>query len=608
MPVRRGSLQACELDADSALARWLNRRRPALASILERGTWLDRDDVESFLDLALPGVDELLGLIEIERLGGGDTYDRVVVDTAPTGHTLRLLATPSMFSALARVLDLMQEKHRVLAAALGRGSRADASEALIDEIRENGERLDTVLRDPSRTRICWVSLPEELAIAESERAISSLRAEGMRVSDVLINRVTPPPPSACALCDGRRRAESDAMRGVPARLGNGSTRISIVPAQDEPARGIAALRALARTVSPLDLSPLPVKRRPAVSRRAVRPNSILARLVDGPSTRLLLVGGKGGVGKTTCATTLALAVARADPQRRLLLLSTDPAHSIADALGHPVGDIERRVRGGPANLAAREIDAASGWQERCARYRATVGGMFDAASARSRAQMAVDRAIIEELFALAPPGMDEITGMLTITETVLPDREASRFDLVIVDTAPTGHALRLLAAPGQAKAWVRQFMKVALAFEGIASFGALASELLSLGRGLDRLQRLLISPRSCGFVVVARPERLPVVETVRLIEWLRTHDVARRALVVNGLTPPGCSRCQRAAAREQREMSALVGHYTKGRSGMVVQTDAVAPPPIGARELERWARTWKLPNSLVEPPERRRRP
>ena len=160
IPIRRGSLYACELDADSALPLWLGRRRPALAAILERGTWLARPDIESFLDLALPGVDELLGLVEIERLSTTREYDVVVVDTAPTGHTLRLLATPSTLTHLAHTLDLMQEKHRVVAAALTHAVRADASDALIQEIGADGARLASLLRDARRTAVRWVMLPE----------------------------------------------------------------------------------------------------------------------------------------------------------------------------------------------------------------------------------------------------------------------------------------------------------------------------------------------------------------------------------------------------------------------------------------------------------------
>ena len=125
--VRRGRLDAVELDADAALVRWLDERRERLATIALRGTYLDRDDVERFLSLSLPGTDELIGLLELSRLARGRAYDEVVVDTAPTGHTLRLLQMPATLREIATVLDDMQGKHRFLARSLGGRYRPDAS-------------------------------------------------------------------------------------------------------------------------------------------------------------------------------------------------------------------------------------------------------------------------------------------------------------------------------------------------------------------------------------------------------------------------------------------------------------------------------------------------
>src|SRR5438552_5154915 len=81
VPTRRGSLHAAELDADAALARFVSARRGQLARILSRGTYLDDDDIERLLRLALPGVDELIGLLELARLGQVRAYEDVVVDT-----------------------------------------------------------------------------------------------------------------------------------------------------------------------------------------------------------------------------------------------------------------------------------------------------------------------------------------------------------------------------------------------------------------------------------------------------------------------------------------------------------------------------------------------
>ena len=618
VPVRRGRLDACELDADRALQRWLAARRPALAAIFQRGTILDRDDVESFLDMSLPGVDELLGLLEIERLAAGDAYDDVVIDTAPTGHTLRLLATPHLFRTFARVLDLMQEKHRVLAAAFGRQPSDDGSEALIEELSREGERLGALLRDSARMRLCWVTLPEEMSVAESTRAVTALRTEGLHVNDIVVNRLTPPPQSPCALCDGRRRIEAEWLHAIEARWRAHDIRLWTLAAREEPPRGVEALRAVARSVVALKKPALRRGARPfglallAQGGRAAdnaEPAALPRQTLPAPvrpsrSTRLLIVGGKGGVGKTTCAATLAMAVARETPDRRILLVSTDPAHSIGDVIGQEVGPLECRIGGGPKNLLAREIDAARDWRERRERYRESVARLLETGGAASGAALTVDRAIIQQLFELAPPGMDEIVGILTIIDALLPGqktvaeaggtRSDSQFDLVIVDTAPTGHTLRLLALPAQAHAWVRQLMAVVLKYKAVAAFEHFAGELVWLSRGLRRLQGLLVSPRQCGFVVVTRPEQLPALETIRLIDWLSRHRIARRALIVNGITPPGCPRCRRTAARERREIATFTSAPVWKRAGCpIIVTDAVAPPPRGVAWLGEWQRTWR---------------
>ena len=373
--------------------------------------------------MSLPGVDELLGLLEIERLAAGHAYDCVVIDTAPTGHTLRLLATPALFKTFARVLDLMQDKHRVLANAFGHDAGRDDSDALIEELYREGERLGVLLRDQSRMRLFWVVLAEEMSVAESSRAVDALHAEGIHVNDILVNRLTPAPRSACALCDERRRGEAEWVNASAMRWGRQDINLWTLAAREDPPRGLDALRAVARSVSRLKRP----ARRPKTERpvnhsdAAVPPHQTLpAPLRPSPMTRLLFVGGKGGVGKTTCAVALAAAVARGAPHRRVLLVSTDPAHSIGDVLGQRIGDRERRIRGGPGNLVAREIDAAREWRERREQYRESAARLLEAGSARWSADLTVDRAIIEELFALAPPGMDEIIGILTMLEALVP--------------------------------------------------------------------------------------------------------------------------------------------------------------------------------------------
>jgi anion-transporting ArsA/GET3 family ATPase len=138
-------------------------------------------------------------------------------------------------------------------------------------------------------------------------------------------------------------------------------------------------------------------------------------------------------------------------------------------------------------------------------------------------------------------------------------------------------------------------MAVVVKYKAVAGFERLGTELVGLSSDLKRLQALLTDVRTSGFIVVTRPEHLPSVETLRLVEWLRRHRIARRALIVNGMTPPGCARCRRIAARERRQMVSFAGQPAWTRSGCaIVTTGAVAPPPRGVAALSAWARPWRL--------------
>jgi len=149
-----------ELDADGAFRRWMGPRRQALRTIVARGTYLDDDDIDRFLALSLPGVNELIGLVELEQLVARAPWNDVVVDTAPTGHTLRLLAMPQVLGRIAGVLDGMLAKHRFLAESLGGEYRADPTDALITEIEHESAELGALLRDSRRCAFSWVLLPE----------------------------------------------------------------------------------------------------------------------------------------------------------------------------------------------------------------------------------------------------------------------------------------------------------------------------------------------------------------------------------------------------------------------------------------------------------------
>ncbi|HMC33600.1 MAG TPA: TRC40/GET3/ArsA family transport-energizing ATPase [Myxococcales bacterium] len=561
--VHRG-LFAAELDADRALSRWFQKRERAFRVLASRGTYLDDEDVDQLLSQSLPGVDELIGLVELTRLAAAGEYDRVVVDTAPTGHTLRLLAMPDTLARLARVLNDLQQKHRWMSQSLGGRYLPDASDAVIEGLERQAEELRALLRDPARSAFHWVMLPEELALREARDGVAGLQRLGVRVRELVVNRLTPAPRSPCALCAGRRAEEARVLRAT--REAFSDTPLRLVRALDEEPRGLAALRRLssARTQAP---RPGAARPQPGEGTAWVPPEGV----------RLLLFGGKGGVGKTTCAAACALHLARRG--KRVLLLSTDPAHSLGDVLDRALSDEPRDIA---ERLTARELDADRAFAARREQYRRSVDELFDALRGGARFDATFDRQVVQDLIDLAPPGIDELFALFAVVEAL-----QAGFETVVVDTAPTGHALRLLEMPEKALGWVHALLAILLKYRRVIGLGDLARTLTTTARELRDLQELLRDPARALFVPVTRAAVLPRMETERLLRALRRLGIPTGPVLVNALTPAGCGRCGRAAAVEAGEVAAL-----RRRTPAMLATPAVAPPPRGARQLLAFGRTW----------------
>ena len=606
LAVRRGALDAVELDADRALGRWLARRRGTLRTIAERGTYLDDDDLGRLLRLSCPGVDELMGLVELARTARRGRYETVIVDTAPTGHALRLLAMPETLRRIATVLNDLYAKHRFLAESLGRGYRPDGADRLIDELETDGRELARLLRTPARCRFTWLLLAEALALEEARDGVAALAQSGIGVSEILVNHATPAAGPSCRLCDGRRAAEarvlSEVHRAFPALP------LRVVTSRPCEPRGLPELRVmgrvLRRSVAGHGLgAPLRTvgKRRGRVSPRAAGRTGARApsrAVSDGcrtaltlapPGVRLLVVAGKGGVGKTTVAASLALALAGARPHARVLLLSADPAHSLADVLGTPIGDEERSLPSLAPGLRVRELDADRAFARIRERYESTVEETFDSLLRGSRFDVAYDRQALRGLMDLAPPGMDELAAVLSIIEALL-ERQPP-VDLVVLDTAPTGHALRLLEMPTAALAWVHALLAILLKYREVVGLGEMAADLVATSRRLRELIALLTDPARARVVAVTRAAELPQRETERLLARLRGLCIAVAAVMVNAVTPPGCRRCEGARRAERRWRGHLARH---GRGAWsIICSPAVTPPPHGAAALRAWSQSWE---------------
>src|SRR5262249_47409645 len=230
----------------------------------------------------------------------------------------------------------------------------------------------------------------------------------------------------------------------------------------------------------------------------------------------------------------------------------------------------------------RELDADRAFAARRQRYRASVDELFDSIRGNSRFDVAFDRAVARDLLDLAPGGLDELCALLTVTEALFPAGGESRHDLVIVDTAPTGHTLRLLALPALALEWVRALLSALLKYRQMLGLGALAADLVDLSRGLRHLQALLADPRRARVIVVTRPGTLPRRETIRLLGRLRALGLTVSAVVVNALAGLDAPQTEvaRAEAQEVRRLRVAsgAGSGQPGRCPVLLAPVLPVPP------------------------------
>lgn len=592
IPLRTGSLHAVEIDATLALRRWIDERRSSLETIALQGTWLDKEDVTNLLGLSLPGIDEVAALLELSRLAGSGRFDVVIVDTAPTGHTLRMLSMPDTLFGIARVFDRMWDKHRVMVEALRGSVREEPEDALIEELASAARGLASMLRDGSMTRLSWVTLPEPMAMAETADALASLQSHGMRVADLIVNRVTPPPAgtrgqsAACGHCDARRAFESRALRLLPAT----GARVRYLHAHDTEPRGVVALRRIAKELDADGSVPHAARVPRGHAWTASLPGDRTGvDLFVRRETRLLLFGGKGGVGKTTCAAAAALAAAARWPERKVLLISTDPAHSLGDVLGRPLSDQPARLPGAPGQLTARELDAALVFDAVKQKYADAIDQMFERLAGGS-VDVGHDRSVMHGLIDLAPPGLDELAAIIEMTDAISGEHPA--WDLVVIDTAPTGHALRLLEMPALIHDWTRALMSILLKYQSVTGLGDLGTLLLRLSRGIGRLRDLLRDRSITRFIVVTRAAVLPREESVRLVKRLTRLKIDVPVVLVNAVGRGTCDRCRASTVRERKEIAAARLALTPASRRRTLGMAATwIPVPHGPAQLLRWQRT-----------------
>lgn len=399
--------------------------------------------------------------------GDGETgrFDRIIFDTAPTGHTLRLLQLPAAWTGFL-------ETNERGASCLGPASGLKTQQ-------ERYAQAVQALADPDRTTVVVAARPERTALQEAERTVTELGALGLRNHVLLVNGVfratDRDDPLARALEARGRLALADLPPGLR------GLRTIEVTLRGHNVLGVDALRALLAPAKPGNGD----SRTSTIAGPDLPSLDDIVDEVAKAGHGLVMVMGKGGVGKTTIAA--AIAVELASRGLPVHLTTTDPAAHLVDALG---GDVP--------SLTVSRIDPAAETEAYRRKVLAQAGRNLDAAGL----------ALLEE--DLRSPCTEEVAVFHAFSRLVF----GARREIVVMDTAPTGHTLLLLDATG---AYHREVLRTATGVPG------------TVHTPLMRLR----DPAYTRILVVTLPETTPVTEAADLQADLRRAGIEPFAWVVN---------------------------------------------------------------------------
>ncbi|KAL0479671.1 ATPase ASNA1 [Acrasis kona] len=316
----------------------------------------------------------------------------------------------------------------------------------------------------------------------------------------------------------------------------------------------------------------------------------LQNLVEQDSLQWIFVGGKGGVGKTTISSCLAIQLSK--HRESVLIISTDPAHNLSDAFDQKFSKDPTKVNG-YQNLFAMEIDPNVESED----FLGGLGG---------------DNGTIKNLMkdvGSSLPGIDEISSFLEIMKHV----KQMKFSVVVFDTAPTGHTLRLLSFPSTLENGLGKIM-------GMGNIGSMltqVSNMFGAGAGIDangmeqkmneskqlinNIAQQFKDPEKTTFVCVCIPEFLSVYETERLVQELTkfeidTHNVVVNQLVLKDSSCPECETCTARMKIQKKYLNQIFDLYSLFH---VVQMPLLGEEVRGPEALEKFGKNLMTPYDKV---------
>ncbi len=492
------NLSAMEIDPDTATQEYIDRAMsPLRAAFPAQMVQVMEEQMSGPCTAEVAAFDRFTDFI-VEDSNAVPEFDVIIFDTAPTGHTIRLLELPAEWS------------QSIDAASAGSGQTCIGPAAAIQDAKHKYEHALAALRDETLSTFTFVLHPEAIAIRETKRAISELGKLGIHTHRLIVNGIIPASEKVNPLFSARSEMQSRYLEQIGAELPYPTQRMTLLSGEIQ---GAARLRQVGKIFFDGEQTPAESESSGTKNVSAVTSSIDEIRACIQPTgrRRTIFFAGKGGVGKTVASCLTAVWLAQQG--HKTLLLTTDPAAHLGDVLGVPVGDTPAQLKKLP-DLWAVKIDPKAAAET----YKARI---LSDARQRGRPESAIK--VMEE--ELDSPCTEEMAAF----DQFIDYASQADWDAVVFDTAPTGHTMRLLELPMD---WSQQIdVKVFASVEGNAADDVAKQR---FGQVIEMMR----DPAQSTFAFVMYPESTPILEAWRAAQELATVGIKPGLVVANLVIPP----------------------------------------------------------------------
>jgi arsenite-transporting ATPase len=493
------NLSAMEIDPDQATQEYIDRAMsPIRTAFPPQIVQVMEEQMSGPCTAEVAAFNRFTDFLDVRSDNGAD-FEVVIFDTAPTGHTIRLLELPSEWS------------QSIDAASAGSGQTCIGPAAAIQDAKHKYERALAAMRQSALTTFIFVLHPEAISIKETRRAIDELSKLDISNYRLIVNGIIPPEGAQNPLFAARAEMQSHYLDQIGREFAFPIQRMNLLSSE---IKGVARLRHVAKIFFDGEPASGSYDATTVQSQDQTFASSldlVRARLSPNGHRRTIFFAGKGGVGKTVASCISAVWLARQG--YKTLLLITDPAAHLGDVLDTPVRDEVTSV-GGLPNLWAVKIDPKAAAET----YKARI---LNDARQRGRPENAIK--MMEE--ELNSPCTEEMAAFDEFIEYASQDE----WEVVVFDTAPTGHTMRLLELPMD---WSKQIDVKVFASIDVTAADDVAKQ--QLGKVIEMMR----DPEQSTFAFVMYPESTPILEAWRAARELGTVGIHPGLVVANMVIPP----------------------------------------------------------------------